>query len=246
MYLDILDVFYTYLKRVQDTCRIHIRYIRIHVSYALPWCHSGYISGYIRIHVSWTLHHDTSRYTEIQNHDTCILDASWRHFKIQSGYIKDTFGIHAGSMRDTCICRGSRIHAGYIHDTCKINQGYMRDKCICSGSRIHEGYMRDTSKIHFGIRVSQMYPERYVSEMQDTCGIHARYMYICKGNQDTCGIHPRYMMRYMYLKFVPARIQARPQVGLEIRILECIPMYPTRILCVSCVSCIWGLRYIVS
>ena len=36
MYLDILDVFYTYLKRVQDTCRIHIRYIRIHVSYALP------------------------------------------------------------------------------------------------------------------------------------------------------------------------------------------------------------------
>ena len=43
---------------------------------------------------------------------------------------------------------------------------------------IHEGYMRDTSKIHIGIRVSQMYPERYVSEMQDTCGIHARYMYL--------------------------------------------------------------------
>ena len=39
--------------------------------------------------------------------------------------------------------------------------------------------MRDTSKIHIGIRVSQMYPERfYVSEMQDTCGIHARYMYL--------------------------------------------------------------------
>ena len=36
MYLDILDVFYTYPKRVQDTFRIHIRYIRIHVSYALP------------------------------------------------------------------------------------------------------------------------------------------------------------------------------------------------------------------
>ena len=127
-------------------------------------------------------------------------------FKIQSGYIKDTCGIHAGSMRDTCICRGSRIHAGYMHDTrtCKINQGYMRDKCICSGSRIHEGYMRDTSKIHIGIHVSQMYPDRYVSEMQDTCGIHAtidmRDTCICKGNQDTCGIHPRYMMRYMYLR----------------------------------------------
>jgi hypothetical protein len=25
---------------------------------------------------TWTLHHDTSGYTEIQNHDTCILDAS--------------------------------------------------------------------------------------------------------------------------------------------------------------------------
>ena len=177
MYLDILHVFYKY-RYISDTHKIHQDTLR--VSYALPWCHTGYISGYIKIHVSWTLHHDTSRYTEIQNHDTCILDASWRHFKIQSGYIKDTFGIHAESMRDTCICRGSRIHAGYIHDTCKINQGYMRDKCICSGSRIHvhEGYMRDTSKIHFGIRVSQMYPERYVSEMQDTCGIQARYMYL--------------------------------------------------------------------
>ena len=141
-------------------------------------------------------------------------------------------------MRDHVICRGSRIHAGYKHDTCKINQGYMRDKCICSGSRIHKGYMRDTSKIHIGIRVSQMYPERYVSEMQDTCGIHAGYMRdtcICKGNQDTCGIHPR----YMYLKFAQALIQARPQqVGLEIRILEGIPMYPTCIVSVSCVSCI--------
>ena len=29
-----------------------------------------------------------------------------------------------------------------------------------------------------------------------------------------------------------------PQVGLEIRILECIPMYPTCIVSVSCVSCI--------
>ena len=36
---------------------------------------------HIRIHQDtciWTLHHDTSRYTEIQNHDIqCILDASW-------------------------------------------------------------------------------------------------------------------------------------------------------------------------
>ena len=54
----------------------------------------------------------------------------------------------------------------------------MRDTCICNGSRIHEGYMRNTSKIHHEIHVSQMYLERYVSEMQDTCGIHAKYMYL--------------------------------------------------------------------
>ena len=35
-----------------------------------------------------------------------------------------------------------------------------------------------------------------------------------------------------------ACIQARPQLGLEIRILYCIPMYPTCIVNVSCVSCI--------
>ena len=106
-----------------------------------------------------------------------------------------------------------------------------------------------------------MYLERYVSEMQDKCGIHEEYIpcqggvqrrpmvarlvrygpvrqkktflheeymrdtCICKGDQDTCGIHPRYIMRY----------KARPQVGLEIRILECIPMYPTRIVSVSLV-----------
>ena len=35
---------------------------------------------------------------------------------------------------------------------------------------------------------------------------------------------------------MPKLIQARPrQVGLEIRILECIPMYPTCIMSVSCV-----------
>ena len=40
-------------------------------------------------------------------------------------------------------------------------------------------------------------------------------------------------MRYMYLQFVPSRIQTRRQVELEIRILEGIPMYPTCIVSVS-------------
>ena len=43
--------------------------------------------------------------------------------------------------------------------------------------------MRDTSEIHDEIHVSQIHPDRYVSDMKETCGIHARYM------QDTCGIH---------------------------------------------------------
>ena len=107
-------------------------------------------------------------YKEERTWDT----GSWR---IHAEYMRDTCGIHAGYMY---LQRFEDTHAGYIHHKCKINQGYMRDKCICSGSRIHEGYMRDTSKIQIGIHVSQMYPERYVSEMQDTCGIHARYKYL--------------------------------------------------------------------
>ena len=50
-----------YFTRISNEFKIHAGY----VSYVLPCCHSGYISEYIRIHVSWTLHHDTSRYTEI-------------------------------------------------------------------------------------------------------------------------------------------------------------------------------------
>jgi hypothetical protein len=71
-------------------------------------------------------------------------------------------------------------HDEYMWDTwlhARIYAGYMRDTCICSGSKIHRGYMRDTSGIHHERHVSQMYAERYVSEVQDTCEIHAGYMY---------------------------------------------------------------------
>ncbi len=67
--------------------------------------------------------------------------------------------------------------------------------------------------------------ERYVSDMKETCGIHARYMRdtcILRGNQDTCGIHAEYMymrdtwgIQYMRDTYLGG-IQARPQVGLEI------------------------------
>jgi hypothetical protein len=50
------------------------------------------------------------------------------------------------------------------------------------------------------IHVSQMYLERYVSEMQDTCEIHAKYMHsVIKIH---AGYIARYMMRYMYLKCI--------------------------------------------
>ena len=133
--------FCMYFTRIPNESKIHfgihIRYIKIHVSWALPWCHTGYMSGYIKIRVSWTLHHDTSGYTGIQNHDTYILDG---------------------------------IHAGYNLK-----------------------------------RIPRIYPVRYVTEMQDTCEIHSRYIRdtcICRGDQDTCGIHLKYIMRYMYLKCI--------------------------------------------
>ena len=128
-----------YPKGVTDTCtfEIHVRYIKIHVSWALPWCHTGYITRYIR--------------------DTCILDSSSRYIRIQN--------------YDTCIRQD----------------------------------LRNTFRIHDGIRVSQMHPERHVSEMQDTYGIHVGYIYPERQSRymlDTSGIHARYMMRYMYLKCI--------------------------------------------
>ena len=147
------------MYRDEESMKIHVSWwadVSWYVSYALPWCHTGYISRYIRIHVSWTLHQ--SRYIKIhrdtKSRYTCILDASWRHFKIQSGYIK----IHARLIKDTCGINVSAVVRGFTWGT---HAGYM--------------YFQDT---YIGIRVSQRYLERYVSEMQDTCGIHARYMYL--------------------------------------------------------------------
>jgi hypothetical protein len=66
-------IFCMYFTRIPNESRIHfgihIRYIKIHVSCALPWCHTGYISGYIRIRVlglfitiHLMIHQDTPRY----------------------------------------------------------------------------------------------------------------------------------------------------------------------------------------
>ena len=61
-----------------------------------------------------------------------------------------------------------------MRDTCRI---HVSSEVI----KIHTGYIRDTSEIHSEMHVSQMHPERDVSDMKgymrDTCGIHAGYMY---------------------------------------------------------------------
>ena len=113
MYLDVYSV----------TSRKRIRYI------------SGYISssGYMYLHGLFiTIHQDTPRYK-------ITIHVSWTRLDDTSRYNQDTIRIHAGSMRDPCGIQRS-----------------MRDTCICRGSRIHKGYMRDTSKIHKGIHVSQI------------------------------------------------------------------------------------------
>ena len=128
MYLDILHVFYTYPKGVQYT----------------------YLMRFLD--VTLDTYQDTSAHQ-----DTCIfMDSSSRYIKIhrdtKSRYMY--LGRVLTTLQDTI-----RIQSGYMRDPCGIHAGSnesMRDTCICRGSRIHKGYMRDTSKIHKGIHVSQI------------------------------------------------------------------------------------------
>ena len=120
---------YTYPKGVQDTYQVHRRYIKIHVSCAIPWCHTGYISRYIRIRVSWILHQDTSGNIRIHRdtksrymylgRDTCgiqseLLTSNVSREVLYVTEMQDTCNIHSGYIRDTCICRGDQ-------DTCRIH-----------------------------------------------------------------------------------------------------------------------------
>jgi hypothetical protein len=90
--------------------------------------------------------------------------------------------------------------------------------------------MRDTSKIHDEIHVSQMHPDRDVSDMKETCGIHSRYMQdtcILRGNQDTCCIHNGYMRDTEELVPAPLAIgiaDARALMG--IKAIECLWALP--------------------
>ena len=183
-----------YPKGVTDTFGIHVRYIRIHQDTCIlgaslvsrwlaRWIHIGI---YIKIHVSWTLHQDTTRYTEIQNQDTCGIHTGYilKYIPfecIQRGtYLSDT-----RYMRVTCICKGDqpiKIHARYMGRELIINviyQGYMmkisnasRERCI-----LYEGDMRDTCGIHAWIHVSSEAIKIHAGYIRNTCKIHAGYMW---------------------------------------------------------------------
>ena len=100
---------------------IHTKYINIHESWALPWCHTGYISRYIQntseymylgffitIHQGCTPRDTKSRYMHLgrvmmtlqdtirTHHDTCILDASSEPRWIHTRYARGTLQIHLG------------------------------------------------------------------------------------------------------------------------------------------------------
>jgi hypothetical protein len=108
--------------------------------------------------------------------NTCIIHVT----QTSPRYIWDTHQIH----QDVCILGASLvshwIHVRIHQDTCILDSSsrYIRiyteiqnhDTCILDG--IHAGYNLKC--------IPRIYPERYVTEMQDTCEIHSRYI------RDTC------------------------------------------------------------
>ena len=90
MYLDILHVFYTYPKRVQDTFwdthQIHQDTCILLASYASHWIHNKIhqdTSRYMYLGLFVEIHQDTTRYR-------IMIHVSWMRHDDTSGYIRDT------------------------------------------------------------------------------------------------------------------------------------------------------------
>ena len=93
MYLDILHVFYTYPKRVQDTFGIHIRYIKnMYLMRFLDVTLDKYQDTSMYLGLVITIHQDTPRYKN-------TIHVSWTRHDDTSGYNQDRK--HAGYVRDT-------------------------------------------------------------------------------------------------------------------------------------------------
>ena len=122
MYFTRRDLFQTSPRYILDTHKIHHYTCILLASYASHWIHIRYI----RIHVSWNLHRDTCT-SRLQNYD---MYTSGIHSGYMMGYMclkciqRGMYlkcKIHAGYMWDTCILRGNQ-------DTCWIHQqGYTQD-----------------------------------------------------------------------------------------------------------------------
>jgi hypothetical protein len=150
--------FCMYFTRIPNESKIHfgihIRYIRIHVSWALPWCHTGYMSGYIKIR---GILDSSSRYIRIHR------DTKLRYMYLERVMttLQDTIKIH----HDTCILDASSeprwIHTRYARDTQQIHQGYVSwARSICLAVQGAQGAppLRRSSRAPLGARVEGLAP----------------------------------------------------------------------------------------
>ena len=151
----------------------------------------------------------------------CILRGTYLRCRIHAGYIRNTCGIHVSS-------EVIKIHAGYMRDTCGIHAGYIWDTC---GTRISGVWgnvsMPSWRAAHLSGHPCPPCAEMEAEARQGSCSGSCACCGTCQGRQGSC----------------QARIQSWPQVhvGLEIRILEYIPMFPTRIVS-ECILCVMYLR----
>ena len=139
---------------MKDTCRIHARYMRVTCIWRGSRIHSGYMQDTLKIN---------QRYMRD--------NVSGRVIKIHSGYIRDTWW---DTCISSCILRGT-------YPRCRIHAGYMRDTCICKGNQdtfgIHPRYIMRYMYLKFIQTDMYLIWRRHAGYMQDTCGIHEGYMY---------------------------------------------------------------------
>ena len=110
--------------------------------------------------------------------NTCILTFCMYFTRIPNES-KIHFGIHIRYIKIHVSCSLPMCHTGYISGYIRIHVSWNLHRDTSRYKITIHVNVRNTFRIHDGIHVSQMHPERHVSEMQDTCGIHVHegYMY---------------------------------------------------------------------
>ena len=135
MYFTRRDLFQTSPRYILDTHKIHHYTCILLASYASHWIHIRYI----RIHLSWNLHRDTSR---LQNYDKRHvyvrntfrihdgIHVSQMHAERHVSEMQDTCGIHVGYMYPERQSRYMLDTSTGIHARCMMRYMYMYLKCI--------------------------------------------------------------------------------------------------------------------